>query len=142
MKEWKKITLKEEERQAIMAEKKNIRNVNLLKRLQCLELKDKKWKHKELSEFFGVSMNTITNWLDIYTKKGISGLMEWGYEGRVSVITEEHKRKLQERNKEKPFDTAKEAKQYIKEELGLDFHLHWVQKLLKKNFDCHTKNQD
>ena len=142
MKEWKKINLTEEEKRRILEEKRKIKNVNLLKRLQCLELKDKKWKHQELAEFFGVSMNTITNWLEIYNKSGISGLVKWGYAGRISILTEEQKIKLQKRNKEKPFDTAKEAKQYMKEELGLDFHLHWVQKLLKKNFDCHTKNQD
>ena len=48
---------------------------------------------------------------------------------------------LKKRDKETPFDTAKEAKAYIKKEFGIDFHLHWVQKLLKKNRSVIQKNK-
>ena len=34
---------------------------------------------------------------------------------------------------------AKEAKDFIYREFGIDWHLHWVQKLLKKNFAVHLR---
>jgi len=48
---------------------------------------------------------------------------------------------IRQKNREKPFDTAKEAKAYIQEKYGLSFHLHYIQKLVKKNFIFHTKNK-
>ncbi len=68
-------------------------------------------------------------------------MIEWEYKGKQSKLTEKHIEQLKKRHEEKPFDTAKEAKDFMKKELGIDFHLHWVQKLLKKNFNCHTKKQ-
>ncbi len=37
---------------------------------------------------------------------------------------------LQKRNMEQPFEKASEAKAFIKEQFGHEFHLHWVQKLI------------
>jgi len=76
-------------------------------------------------------------------KKGslhyLTGIVKGKFPYSVSILTLADQEKIKARNKEKPFDAAKEAKQYIEEEFGVKFHLHWVQKLLKKNFDCHTK---
>jgi transposase len=141
MKEWNKISLTERQKKEIKEAKKQTNKTQLLQRLQCVELKNKHWKHRELEEFFGVCMNTITNWLKAFIEGGIQGLLEWNYKGKQSQLTNEHKEQLKKRHEEKPFDTAKEAKQYIEEALGIEFHLHWVQKLLKKNFDCHTRKQ-
>lgn len=142
MKEWLKILLSDKEKAEIKNAKKQTNKTQLLKRLQCIELKNKQWKHKDLAEFFGVCMNTITNWLKAFTEGGVSGLLKWEYKGKPSQLTEEHKAQLKKRHTEKPFDTSKEVKQYIEKHCGIKLHLHWVQKLLKKNFDFHTKRHN
>lgn len=139
MKEWNKIVLSVKEKTEIKNAKNQISQMKLFQRLQCLELKDKGWKHKDLAEFFDVTINTITTWIKAYKNNGIQGLLTWNYKGRISILTEEQQKCLKQRHKIKPFDTAKEANQYIAQEFGLQFHLHWVQKLLKKNFDFHTR---
>lgn len=48
---------------------------------------------------------------------------------------------LKSRNKEKPFETAKECKHFIEKEFGIEYHLHSVQKLLKKNFTYLSRNK-
>jgi transposase len=121
---------------------KQLKKAQLLRRIQCIKLKDMKWANIKIAEFLGVSSDTITNWLKAYNQGGFDGLLNWDYKGRVSVLTLDQQEILKDRNKEKPFDTAKEAKEYIKEEFGMDFHLHYVQKLLKKNFNFHTKKPD
>ena len=141
MKEWNKILLSEKQIKELKEAKKQTDKTQLLKRLQCIELKNKKWRHEDLAKFFDVCMNTITNWLKSFLEGGVHKLLEWEYKGKQSQLTEAHKEQLKKRHEEKPFDTAKEAKHYIEEELGVEFHLHWVQKLLKKNFDCHTRKQ-
>jgi transposase len=107
---------------------------------RCLRLlKDKGWKHEEVADFLDVSIASITNWLKAYRGGGVSALLQWGYKGKVSVLSLKEVEELQKRNKEKPFMTAKEAKKFIEERFGIQWHLHWVQKLLKKNFTVHSK---
>ena len=139
--EWRKIKLDKKALMEISKAEKAVVKPQFLRRLQCIRLKDKGWKHREVSDFLGVRIETVTVWVKAYENGGVAGLLSWGYKGKKSILTNADQEKIKARNKEKPFDTAKEAKQYIKEEFGLDFHLHWVQKLLKKNFNCHTKNQ-
>lgn len=137
-KEWIKISLSEGQRSEIENAERQVRSIKLLRRLQAVKLKDEGWKHAKLCKFFGVNKNTITNWLKAYKKGGIDELLQWDCKGRVSILSREDQEKIKARNEEKPFDTAKEAKAFIKKEFGIDWHLHWVQKLLKKNFNCHT----
>ena len=139
--EWRKIQLNNHQLNEIKDAEQDIKNSQLLKRLQAIKLKDKQWKHKDIAEFLCVRLETISVWIKTFSEKGVEGLLEWHYKGKPSQLTEKHKSQLKKRHKEKPFDTAKEAKDYIEKEFGKIFHLHWVQKLLKKNFDCHTKKQ-
>ena len=140
--EWRKIRLTEKEVLGIKNRIEQIENKALIKRLQCILLKDKKWKHQEIMDFLGVSLNSVSDWLKIYKKGGISDLLHWNYEGRVSLLSLEDQKKIKARNREKPFDTGKEAKAYILKEFGVDWHLHSVQKLLKKSFNFRTKKQN
>jgi len=137
--DWIKICLSDKEIREIENAEKQIQKPQLLKRLQCIKLKNKGWKHKEISKFLGVCIDTITNWLKVFSQKGIQGLLQWDYKGKTSILTLEQQIKIIQRNKEKSFKTAKEVKDYIEKEFGIVWHLHWIQKLLKKNFACHIK---
>lgn len=139
MKEWVKINLTESELAEIRNTEQQVRKTQLLKRLQCLKLKNEGWKHDKLSEFFGVTQNTISNWLKAYKTGGVKALLKWDYKGKVSILTTADQERIKARHKEKPFNTAKEVKDFIEREFGIEWHLHWVQKLLKKNFDFHSK---
>ena len=140
--EWYKIQLSDGELKDIENEEQIVSKTQLLKRLQTIKLKSQKWKNQDLSKFFWVCPDTITNWIKAYKQDGINWLLNWEYKWKISQLTEANKEQLKSQHKDKPFDTAKEAKAYIKKEFGMTFHLHWVQKLLKKNFDFHTKKQD
>ena len=52
MKEWQKISLNKKDKELIKIAKIKTNKRQLLQRLQCIELKNKKWKHSELAEFF------------------------------------------------------------------------------------------
>ena len=136
---WITIELTETEKGELIKAENQVKKLQLLKRIQCIRLKDKNWKNVDLSLFFGVCIDTITNWLKAYKSGGVEALLDWNYKGRASILTKADQEKIKARNKKTPFKTAKEAKNYIKKEFGIDWHLHWVQKLLKKNFNFHSK---
>ncbi len=126
---WRKIQLTDIELELLKNAEKSVKKPQLLKRIQCIKLKNSQWKNVALADFFMTDVHTITSWIKAYYENGINGLLEWNYSGKVSVLTQQQQKELQERNKKKPFETAKEAKKYIKDMYGIDFHLHWVQKL-------------
>ncbi len=133
--EWIKIQLTKKEWSELKNAEKQIDKPQLLKRIQCIKLKDQNWKNKDLAEFFGVCLDTITNWLKAYKKGGVEELLQWEYKGKISILTVADQEKIKARHKEKPFNTAKEAKDFIQREFGIEWHLHSVQRILKKNFD-------
>ena len=68
---WYKINLSNIELEEIENKEKNIKKIQLLKRLQVIKLKSQQWKNKDLSKFIWVSINTITNWIKAYKEGGI-----------------------------------------------------------------------
>ena len=139
--EWRKINLSKDQLKEIDEKEKEIKNARVLKRIQCIKLKNSGWKHTEVKKFLQIRLETVSEWIKWYKEGGIEKLLQWQYKGKSSVLTTSEKEKIKKRVEEKPFDTAKEAKAYIKEEFGQDWHLHSVQKLLKKNFEFHTSNR-
>lgn len=129
----RKIALSPKELEELNEAEKKITDARLLKRIQCIKLKNEGKKHKEIGKFLNRTIDTISLWIKTYKEEGTSGLLKWECKGRISKLSKEGHEKLKERDKEKPFDTAKEAKQYIDKEFGINFHVHWVQKILKKN---------
>ncbi len=87
-------------------------------------------------------VTSVSNWFQVYNKEGLEALLQWNYKGKVSVLTLKQQQLLQKRNIERTFEKASEAQSFIKEEFGHEFHLHWVQKLMKKNFNFHTRKRD
>ena len=136
-----KITLTEKQKHELNHVEKDIKNIRLLKRIQCVKLKDAGWTNIKIAEFLQVCHDTITDWLQAYVKHGIDGVLNWEYRGRPPLLTETQLETIRQRNHERPFDHAAEAVQFIETRFGITYHVSWVQKLLKKNWDCHTKKQ-
>lgn len=136
-----KIELTEQQIEELENAEKQISKPQLLKRLQAIKLRNKGMTNIDVGEFLLLSDQTISNWCHLYLKDGLEALLKWDYKGKVSILTLSHQEQLRERNKEKQFDTAAEARAYIEENFGIHFHLHLVQKIIKKNFSLHSKKQ-
>lgn len=129
-----------QERELELAEQTVIQ-VQLLKRIQCIKMRNKGMKNIIIADLLSKSDQTTSNWFQLYKEGGLERLLQWNYQGKISILTQDNLKRLEERNQEAPFERASEAKAFIKEEFGVDFHLHWVQKILKKNFNLHSKKQ-
>ena len=66
----------------IKAKKRKERDAKLLRRYQCLSMLHENYPKKEVAKLLGVNIDTITDWVKIYTKSGLSGLGLLKYEGR------------------------------------------------------------
>lgn len=137
-----KFHLTKEQKQELKIAEQTTKQIQLLKRIQSIKMRDKGMTNILIAEILEKSDQTISDWVQLYRKEGLKALLQWNYTGRISILSKENLKKIAKRNEEKPFDKASEAKEYIKSEFGIDFHLHWVQKLMKKNFYLHTKKQD
>ena len=136
-----KFPLSEGQKQELEVAEQTTKQIQLLKRIQCLKMRDKGLNNLIISDILGKSDQTISDWVQLYIKEGLKKLLEWKYKGKVSVLSEDNLKQLAQRNEAQAFGKASEAKAYIKEEFGIDFHLHWVQKIMKKNFILHIKKQ-
>jgi transposase len=137
-----KFKLSEGQKQELEVAEQTTKQIQLLKRIQCLKMRDKGLNNLIISDILGKSDQTISDWVQLYRKQGLKKLLEWKYKGKVSILTEDNLKQLSQRNEQQAFEKASEAKAYIKEEFGINFHLHWVQKIMKKNFNLHIKKQN
>lgn len=134
-----KIKLSKEQLLELDNAEKQLKQPQLIKRLQSIKLRNKGMTNIEIGNFLLLSDQTISNWAQVYLTQGIQPLLQWNYEGKTSILTVEQQEELKKRNSEKPFEKASEAQDYIRQHFGIDFHLHWVQKLMKKNFSLHSR---
>ncbi len=105
------------------------------KRIYAVKNRSLGISYKEIGKFLSKSPQTIRIWVKAYEQGGIEALLYNGNKGRVSRLTKEQLRILQEINEKQGFKKALDAKIYIKEKFGIDYHLHWVQELVKRNFE-------
>jgi len=138
---WIKFHLNKEQFEELVIIEKQVNKPQLLKKIQCIKLKSKWREHKDVWEFLGVSIQTITSRTKIYFEWWIKKLLSRNYKGKITVFTPKMLEEIRQKNKEKPFDTAKEAKVFIEEKYWFKFHLHYVQKLVKKNFTFHIRSR-
>ena len=103
---------------------KQLKQPQLIKRLQSIKLRNKGMTNIEIGKFLLLSDQTISNWAQVYLTKGIESLLQWNYEGKTSILTVKQQEELKNRNSEKPFEKASEAQDYIKQHFGIDFCLY------------------
>lgn len=134
-----RITLSIEQLSELDNAEKQLKQPQLIKRVQSIKLRNKGMTNIEIGKFLLHSDQTISNWAQVYITKGLQALLQWNYEGKTSILTVKQQEELKKRNSKQPFGKAAEAQDYIKQHFGIDFHLHWVQKLMKKNFSLHSR---
>lgn len=111
----------------------------LSKRIQCIKLKNEWWIHQKIADFLWITTETVRVRIYNYTIWWLSSLLHWNYIGKLSLLSLEQLRQLKKIHKSHPFSTAAECQQYIQKTYAVEYHLHRVQKLLKNDFNVHTK---
>jgi transposase len=119
---------------------KTITSTKIYQRVQAIKLIHKDWKYSAIAEFLNITKDTMTDWVNIYKKTGLSGLLKLKYRGKIPLLSEEQLAEL--RAKKSTFKVAKEARKYIKDNYGVNYNSTYIHELLKKNFIYPLKEQN
>ena len=119
---------------------KKVASTKVYQRVQAIKLIHKDWKYSAIAEFLDITKDTMTDWVNIYKKIGLSGLLKLKYKGKIPLLSEEQLAEL--RAKKSTFKVAKEARKYIKDNYGVNYNPTYIHELLKKNFIYPLKEQN
>jgi transposase len=112
---------------------KNERDSKIWRRLKCINLKQKGLKHKEIAQILDVTIDTITDWLFIFTEGGFNELCKLNYEGRRASVLEKHKASIEEKIDKDTPPTVKYLQHWLKEDFDIEIEHSWLSRWLKKN---------
>jgi transposase len=118
-----------------------IDNKKIIRKLETIKMKHLWLSHQVIADIFWITLQTISDWLKLYKDKGIEGLVSWNYNWKDALLSSEQIEIIEKRIREKPFETAKECVHFIQENFWIKYHLHSMQKILKKNFNYHSRNK-
>lgn len=136
-----RIQISEEEyKQLLEIEKKTV-SKKILKRIQAFKLLYKKWKYSQIAQAVSIRNNTFTGWIKLYKEGGLDKVLSFNYKGGQSKLTNEQLVQIKNKIEKEGFAYAKEVKQYINSEFNISYHLHHIQKLLKKKFNLPLKSR-
>ena len=138
--QWVSIS-KTEYEQLKLAERK-VKSAKLLKHIQAFKLMHLGWKYSAIAEFLSVTNNTITNWINIYREGGIDSLLSLHYKGGQARLSKEQLSELRDEADKGSFTIAKDIKNYIKQNFGIEYNLSHVQLMSKKNFNYPLRKPD
>src|SRR5512134_2015496 len=95
-------------------------------RLQALYLLKSGYSNtlQDVAHCLGRAKTTIENWLTLYRKKGVLGVLAWNYKGgRPAALSEPVLAALRERlSHPRGFKSYGEIQQWLKEHYGVDIH--------------------
>lgn len=135
----REINLTKKQMESLMLAEKQALNPRVLKRIQCILLKDKGWTHRAVAEHLNKGFSTVSSWVKIYKEDGLKQLVSWRYAGKKPKLSLEQIIELKQRINENPFDVAQEAADFIKEKFDVDYNVKYLPRLLKKT-NCLTKS--
>ncbi len=126
----------------IKTKKRKERDAKLLRRYQCLSMLHENYPKKEVAKLLGVNIDTITDWVKIYTKSGLAGLVLLKYEGRRPSSLDQIKDVLVDLIKKENINTMVQLQGKIKSSYKLDVEESWLGRYCKKNFISLIRRQD
>ena len=126
----------------IKTKQRKERDAKLLRRYQCLSMLHENYPKKEVAKLLGVNIDTITDWVKIYTKSGLSGLGLLKYEGRRPSSLDQIKDELVDLIKKENINTMVQLQGIIKNNYKLVVEESWLGRYCKKNSISLIKRQD
>ena len=126
----------------VQTKKRKERDAKLLRRYQCLSMLHENYPKKEVAKLLGVNIDTVTDWVKLYTKSGLAGLGLFHYEGRRPSTLDAIKDELVGLIKRENINTMVQLQAIIKSNFKLDVEESWLGRYCKKNSISLIRKQD
>ena len=128
-----KIKISKEDLELISTKIRTEKNTKLLKRYQCLWLLNDNYQRKEIAHSLCLHVDTITDWIKIYNRGGLSALGLLNYKGRRVSRLDAIIESIQEMIEKECISSIKELGQKIKEKHKIEVESSWLYRYCKKN---------
>jgi len=128
-----KIKLSATELKELQSRKQNERDGKVLRRLLCIDMKNKGMQHKEIANYCDVCIDTLTDWLALFTEGGFDALCSFNYEGRKLSKLEKHKEAIQQKQQKEGIENLKDLQSWLKAKYGLNTCISNLFYYCKKN---------
>lgn len=110
------IKLSNKEQEELRQRKQNERDGKVLRRLLCIDMKNKGIQNKDIAEYCGVCIDTITDWLMLFDGGGFKALCALQYDGRRISKLEKCKEEIIKKQKKEGIENLKELKGWLSKE--------------------------
>jgi len=127
------IQLSPNEKWELQKRKRNERDGKILRRLICIDMKDKGCLHADIADVCGVCIDTITDWLQLFDEGRFKALCCLKYDGRRLSMLHSLQEELNEKLKEGSFQRLKDMQQYLQEKHQIETCLSNLWYFCKKN---------
>lgn len=138
----KMLKISESDLKEVKKRKKEERNIKIYRRLMFLEMKYEKQLNKYIAPLLDVSIETLSHWTAIFEEGGVSLLCKLNYEGRRISVLQPYVEEIKAHVEKEQVATLKSLQNWLKEELGIDVGISWLQEFCKKNSIYLIKKQD
>ena len=136
-----KIKLSQNELFELNKRKKQEKNIKIYHRLQSVYLAHKGIDNKEIINILGVNKNSITKWVNIYSKKGLDELCKSINYDRRSAKIDNYIDKIKQDIKDNTISTLAELQEWINKKYSLEIEQSWLFRCCKKNSIYLTKKR-
>ena len=137
-----KISLSEAEEKELQKRKKNQSEGKILRRLMCIDMKNKGIRNKDIASYCSVCIDTITDWLSLFEEGAFEALCLLNYEGRRIAKLEPYKKEIEKKEEAGEIVSLGQLRQWLREEHGTETCISNLYYFCKKNLIFPTKKLD
>ncbi len=112
------------------------------RRYQCLWMLHEQYLKKDIAAILGVNIDTITDWIKIYNKSGLTGLGLLNYEGRRPSSLDKVKDKILQIISTENVSKIKDLQTLLANQYNIEIEHSWLYRYCKKNSICLIKSRD
>jgi transposase len=113
----------------------------ILRRYQCIWMAHEKFPKKEIASTLGVNIDTVTDWIKLFTKVRLEGLCKLHYEGRRPSALDAIKELLIKHIREHSISKLAELQEFLETRYSIVVEHSWLSRYCKKNSISLIKRQ-
>lgn len=113
--------------------RENKGNPRVLRRVYCILLKNEGQKNKNIVQLLDVHPDTVTDWIRLYRRKGLPGLLNFGYHRRRQSALDPYRSRIRNIARLKSITTVRQLQCELQQRLSLSVEYSWLYRYCRKN---------
>jgi transposase len=105
----------------------------ILRRYQCIWMSHEGFPKKEIASTLGVNIDTVTDWIKLFTKSRLTGLSKLHYDGRRPSALDAVKEHLLKYIRQQSVSKLSDLQQYLQTNHSITVEHSWLSRYCKKN---------